>query len=308
METATITTNIARQHALQINNITNTDYFTSPEASILFKPRDGEEVSTCLLRRNDSFKSAFSGDSDLTDVISRDIIIDDMTPSQIHHIRMRCIYLRRSYENALLYMNDKTWTECIKVSIEQLKAVGIDFVVDPQTIRTWNIQFRNTERFDVPHNKKHLEPKLFSYFPEARIEFTEYCNKKVKTGELCTELAHAELTQVIVPNCYNKWVQDIDDYPDIISYHELLSALDMKNISISSTWRYLHHMGYTYDYNKRCYYTDGHERDDVVDDRDNRFLDSYFALELESYRWVQLKKEDALNLSSIHEDFNIDPF
>jgi hypothetical protein len=35
-------------------------------------------------------------------------------------------------------------------------------------------------------------------------------------------------------------------------------------------------MGYKYDENRRCYYTDGHEREDVVKDRNKRFLVEYF--------------------------------
>ena len=38
-------------------------------------------------------------------------------------------------------------------------------------------------------------------------------------------------------------------------------------------------LGYTYDENNKCYYIDGHERVDVVEDRTDRFLVGYFALE-----------------------------
>jgi hypothetical protein len=41
-----------------------------------------------------------------------------------------------------------------------------------------------------------------------------------------------------------------------------------------------------YDENRRCYYTDGHEREDVVKDRNKRFLVEYFKLERRAHHWV----------------------
>ena len=64
-------------------------------------------------------------------------------------------------------------------------------------------------------------------------------------------------------------------------------------------------LGYTYDENKRTYYTDGHERQDVVEDRDNRFLKEYFNYEIRCHRWVQLSRKDAEDLHTKHKDFPI---
>ena len=65
-------------------------------------------------------------------------------------------------------------------------------------------------------------------------------------------------------------------------------------------------MGYSYNYNKQCYYTDGHERDNVVRDRDDWFLNSYFELETKAYRWVQLSEADSLQLHEEHDNFKKD--
>ena len=51
------------------------------------------------------------------------------------------------------------------------------------------------------------------------------------------------------------------------------------------------------------YYTDGHDRDDVVDYRNNHFLDEYFKLELRAYRWVQVDVATALLLEQKYDDF-----
>ena len=134
-----------------------------------------------------------------------------------------------------MFMNNKNWIEVVKLSIKELSEIGIDFVKHNRIVCAWNIQFCMNERFDVPHNRYHVEPNPFAYFPEVKRQFIHYCNNKVKTGEICTELAHAELTQVIVPGCYTNMVQESNDKKDIISYDDLLRILDMKSISISST-------------------------------------------------------------------------
>jgi hypothetical protein len=69
--------------------------------------------------------------------------------------------------------------------------------------------------------------------------------------------------------------------------------LDLKRVSPNTAWRWLQWMGYKYDKNRRCYYTDGHEREDVVKDRNKRFLVEYFKLERRAHRWVQLTEEKA---------------
>ena len=64
--------------------------------------------------------------------------------------------------------------------------------------------------------------------------------------------------------------------------------LDLTNMSMSTVWRWLVYLGYKYDENKKYYYTDGHEREDVVKDRNEQFLIHYFIAERRAHRWVQL--------------------
>ena len=61
------------------------------------------------------------------------------------------------------------------------------------------------------------------------------------------------------------------------------------------------YLDFRYCENKKCYYTDGHERDDVVKDRNDRFLIKYFEAELQAYRWVQITESEALDLEK--DDF-----
>lgn len=48
--------------------------------------------------------------------------------------------------------------------------------------------------------------------------------------------------------------------------------------------RWMFTLGYKYDENKECYYTYGHERPDVVADWKDRFLVTYFELEVCAHR------------------------
>ena len=62
-------------------------------------------------------------------------------------------------------------------------------------------------------------------------------------------------------------------------------------------------MGYSYDENRKCYYTDGHERPDVVKYRNEKFLNKYFNYELKAYRWVQLNDEEVGKLIEQDKEF-----
>ena len=82
------------------------------------------------------------------------------------------------------------------------------------------------------------------------------------------------------PKCYQDLIDDLEeDYDMMYSYDEILQLLDLKTISMATAWRWLINLGYKYDENKRCYYTDGHERDNAVYDRNKQFLPAYFSYE-----------------------------
>jgi hypothetical protein len=55
-------------------------------------------------------------------------------------------------------------------------------------------------------------------------------------------------------------------------------------------------MGYKYDENCCCYYTDGHKQEYVVEDCNKQFLVQYFKLERLAHPWVQLTEEKAIEL------------
>ena len=62
-------------------------------------------------------------------------------------------------------------------------------------------------------------------------------------------------------------------------------------------------LGFEYYVNKRSYYIDGHDQEDVVKDRNDRFLIESFKYELLSYRWIQLTNEKAIEIENELLDF-----
>ena len=58
---------------------------------------------------------------------------------------------------------------------------------------------------------------------------------------------------------------------------------------------------YNYNKNKWCYYTDGHERKDVVQDWSNRFLIEY--LERQTYHWVHTESTIAMKFEEAGKMF-----
>ena len=56
------------------------------------------------------------------------------------------------------------------------------------------------------------------------------------------------------------------------------------------------YLGYNYNENKQSHYANGYEREDIVRDRDNIFLTSYFDSEIDCYRWFQIEYSTSLEL------------
>ncbi|KAI2496104.1 hypothetical protein MHU86_18381 [Fragilaria crotonensis] len=62
-------------------------------------------------------------------------------------------------------------------------------------------------------------------------------------------------------------------------------------ISLSTTWRWLRRLGFSYDSRKKTFFVDGHERPNVVFHR-NQFCKDYLSkLEPRCHRWIQVTKE-----------------
>jgi hypothetical protein len=195
-------------------------------------------------------------------------------------------------------MNAWIWKECCAEAIKVLCNCGISYVGNGQTIRRWYMFFHQNQTLPNPqgHSKKLLEPKHFDFFPELKLKIHDLCGNPNNQPSMSSELVAAEIRQNILPKCYEDLLGEIDDPAGLPSYDELLQMLDLKRACPNTTWCWLQLMGYKYDKNCRCYYTDGHEQEDVVEDHDKRFLVQYFKLERRAHHWVHLTEEKAVEL------------
>ena len=89
-------------------------------------------------------------------------------------------------------------------------------------------------------------------FPNVKTGVIKYCLYGVKKGTLSTEALMNELNNVIVSNAYKTWLDESgDDTPLMLTFDEMMFHLDLTNICISTVWRWIKILGYTYDDNKK---------------------------------------------------------
>jgi hypothetical protein len=240
-------------------------------------------------------------DADMVETIMEGCDDDNttkLTAKQERRIVTQCLYLWKAYEIAVQCMNAWTWKECCAEAIKSLCDCVINYVGNEVTIRRWHIYFRKNETFPNPLgcSRKLLEPKVFDFFLELKSKIHEFYAHPDNQPSMSSESVAAEIRQNILPKCYEDLLAEIDDPDGLPTYNELLQLLDPKWVCPSMAWRWLQLMGYKYDENRRCYYTDGHEREDVMKDRNKCFLVEYYKLERRAHRWVQLREEMANKL------------
>ena len=163
---------------------------------------------------------------------------------------------------------------------------------------------QNDGSLKVPFLHSKCDLLLLRAFPELTSKIIEFCNEAVAHGTLSTESLHLHLTKHLMVDVYNNEFKNLEEKP---SMNEFLAVYNLKNICLNTAHRWLLHLGYSYDFNKKTYYTDGHERPDVVADRENRFLSAYFSLELYCHRWVHLTKDEVIKRKEDFPDFPMNP-
>ena len=50
-----------------------------------------------------------------------------------------------------------------------------------------------------------------------------------------------------------------------------MKMLGLKNVSISTVWRWTHHFGFSYDERKKCYLSDKHENRENIEYRKKKY-------------------------------------
>ena len=152
----------------------------------------------------------------------------------------------------------------------------------------------------------------------------KYCDAQIKDGTMSIDGVRSRIKNQFTWEIYIKASidsiksQNIDEHEfkdaievykskedenNIICYNNWLSSVKLKFLSYNTVYQWLSKLGYKYNEHKNLYYNDGHEREDVVKDRDERFLYCYFKSEIKVHRWVQISEVTSRQLKDEYEDF-----
>eukprot|EP00978_Attheya_sp_CCMP212_P010707 scaffold26027_cov70-Attheya_sp.AAC.12 len=103
---------------------------------------------------------------------------------------------------------------------------------------------------------------------------------------MSSESVATEINQTLLPKCYaNLCDEDFGDEGPLLlpTYIKVLAMLRLTTMSHKTACNWLQFLEFKYDKVKRCYYTDGHQRSDVLYDREERFLPKYFKYEVRAH-------------------------
>ncbi len=234
------------------------------------------------------------------------------SPSDIFAVRGRSIILCLAYQLAILHMHTRTWKECCSDACSQLNLLGVEQATQNRAVRDWNITFRAHGVFPHPNHSvrcgKQPLPLLFQNNPSAMDEIIQFGVKNLTT--LTVESLHGFCHEVLTPKLFCQWQSDVQqskcwirDQDPLLTREMFLLKNRISTLSIPTCWRWLHRLGFTYNTQRKGYYVDGHERDDVVASR-KAFCETYLT-EIEPFclRWIQVSQHE---LETTHNILNPD--
>ena len=218
----------------------------------------------------------------------------------------QCYYLRQAYRIALDSMPKKTWVKCCEEAIQRMKEMGNAKIKHSKTLRRWNKMFRRNEIFPHPNvnieMRREYSPVLLDVYPEAREKICEWASKNIDklSCEALVDFVNGELIQEL----YRRHVNECG--LTCLSMDDFRKSLKIRSFSVSTSWKYLQHLGYRWKKRKKSYYNDKHESNENVKYR-LEFIEKYFEYEQKGIRWVQLTEEELRKLEE-NEKYPLLPF
>lgn len=292
-------------------------YWDSPEAKKLFlgNANDSRGVVDILEQRIERLQQVNRTVDGWKDVVEKHDKDNLCSSYDIFMIRQRCSILCLAYTYALEEMNSARWIEdCCAAAIVDCSKMGMEAAAtNERTVAGWNILLRaNREHFPMPNPKilkKRPLPDLLEYFrDEITSPWLGYCIENL--ADLTVEMARNHLVTSLIPSAAAARTINIDVVDnneiigEVLQEEEGGSSMQQKTIkdcllrvylespiSLSTTWRWLRRLGFTYDTRKKSFFVDGHERANVVFRR-NEFCTHYLTkLESRAHRWIQVTAE-----------------
>ena len=118
-----------------------------------------------------------------------------------------------------------------------------------------------------------------------------YCKSNISTLKI--ENVHVFIKEKVIPEL----VKTIQNERNNISYsvEDLFAEYNLHKFSLSTTYKWMKHMGYNFVCRKKCYYVDSHESEENVKYR-NSFIERYFDYELRCHRWYSIPATEKTKL------------
>jgi hypothetical protein len=216
-------------------------------------------------------------------------------------IRQRATFLCYAYQLVLEKMNDWLWHDCCKEACKLLNTFGMKQATFYKIIAKWNILLRKFKAF--PHPNLYIQcvkrplPRLLKVHLFAKEQIVAFSINNLL--HLSIEAVYQFIHSVIIPGLAALWKSEsanegtsiaaatiassspstststststinptssvADDNQDDGTIELFLHAHRLKNMSFTTSWRWMRLLGFKYDTQKKSLYVDGHEREDIV--------------------------------------------
>ena len=146
-------------------------------------------------------------------------------------------------------------------------------ITHSETLFCWFI-LRENDCF--PHNpsSKSKTPCFLSENPKVVESFNSYCRTNILT--LKVENVHTFIAEKVIPDLVKKIQTERKDEQYI--QDDLFNKYNLQKFSLSTTYKWMKHIGYKFVCRKICYYVDSHDSEENIA-YCNTFIDRYFGYE-----------------------------
>lgn len=143
-------------------------------------------------------------------------------------------------------------------------------------------------------------PFFLAENPDVVVSLTNYCRRNLTT--LSVESVYSHIHETIIPELVKKIANEKND--PTYNKQQLLTEFRVKNLTLSTVYRWMLFLGFKFEPRRKCYYVDNHESPENISYQ-NLFIDRYFSYESRCYRWLSIteeEKEAMVSKGKIHKD------
>ena len=209
--------------------------------------------------------------------------------------------LIRLFQRTSFHVDENKATDKYANQKDARKEIAELYDISEETIRLYYVQFRkNGWRFHESRAGKFNRTTIFDRNPLMKGIVRRYLKRrvseKIKKGQPAFKIQELQeylnkegglfhrhnipRTAIHKSKRYNE-----DD--------EMVKEKTWLTVSLSTTRRYARSLGLSYIKSTKSFHVDGHENEDVIDYRQNKWLPMELRLELIQYRWLQFTLAEA---------------